>query len=87
MKTIDKIKETREVSDELKARVKEFGKVNRQILNALKEKEKTIPQIAEETKLKSNVVTYHLMTLVKYEKIKVADIDDKDEYYYYNLNI
>ena len=86
MKTLDKIKKTREVSDDLKARVKEIGIINRQILNALKEKEKTIPQIAAETKLKSNVVTYHLMTLVKYGEIAVGDIDDMDEYYYYKLN-
>jgi len=86
MKTIDKIKEKRKVSEDLKYRVKEFGKINRAILNALKEKDKTIPQIAEETKIESNVVTYHLMTLIKYGKIAVGEIDDMDEYYYYKLN-
>jgi len=86
MKTIDKIKEKRSVSEELKSRVKEFGKINREILSALKEKDKTIPQIAEETKIEPHVVTYHLMTLIKYGKIEAGDIDDMDEYYYYKLN-
>jgi predicted transcriptional regulator len=86
MKTIDLIKEKRKVSEELKNRVKEFGKINRAILNALKEKDKTIPQIAEETMIEPNVVTYHLMTLIKYGKIEVGEIDDMDEYYYYKLS-
>lgn len=86
MKTIDTIKEKREVSEELKSRVKEFGKINRTILTALKEKDKTIPQIAEETKLEPHRVTYHLMTLLKYGKIVAGDVDDMDEYYYYKLN-
>ena len=86
MKTIDKIKGKREVSEELKTRVKEFGKINREILTALKEKDKTIPQITEETKLEPHRVTYHLMTLLKYGKIAVGEIDDMYEYYYYKLN-
>jgi len=86
MKTIDKIKEKREVSEELKAYVKEFGRINREILSALKEGDKTIPRIAEETAIEPHTVTYHLMTLLKYGKIKTGDIDDMDEYYYYKLN-
>ena len=85
MKTIDKIKEKRVVSEELKSRVKEFGKINRAILTALKEKDKTIPQIAEETKLEPHRVTYHLMTLLRYGKIVAGDADDLDEYYFYKL--
>lgn len=86
MKTIDVIKEKREVSTELKARVKETGKIHREILGALKEDEKTIPQIAEEINSDPHLVTYHLMSLVKYGKITASEIDEMDEYYYYKLN-
>lgn len=85
MNTIDQIKKQREVSEELKERVKVIGKINREILKALEEKGKTIPQISEETKLEQHLVTYHLMTLLKYGKIEAGEIDDLDEYYYYNL--
>jgi predicted transcriptional regulator len=85
MKTIDQIKEKRVVSDELKERVKAMAKINRKILSALKDSEKTIPEIATETKLESQMVTYHLMTLLKYGKIEAGEIDDMDEYYYYKL--
>lgn len=85
MKTIDLIKEKRSVSNELKERVKAMARINRIILTALKSSEKTIPEIAEETKLEPQMVTYHLMTLLKYGKIEAGEIDDMDEYYYYKL--
>jgi len=74
------------VSEELKLHVKKTGKINREILSALKEKDKTIPQIAEEIKLEPHIVTYHLMSLLKYGKIVTGEVDDMDEYYYYKLN-
>lgn len=85
MKTIDIIKEKREVNEEVKEKLKETRRINKLILTALKEKDKTIPEIAEETKLESHVVTYYLMTLLKYGKLEVGEIDDMDEYYYYKL--
>ncbi len=83
MKTIDKIKEKREVPESLKQKVKETGRIQRTILGSLKEEPKTIPGIAEDTGLESHVVTYHLMTMLKFGKIEVGEIDDMDEYYYY----
>jgi Fic family protein len=85
MKTIDIIKEKRQVSEEVKEKLKYTRKINKEILNALKGKDKTIPEIAKETKIESHVVTYHLMTLLKYGKIEVGEIDDMDEYYFYKL--
>ncbi len=85
MKTIDKVKEERQVPEELKSKVKDFGKVNRQILKCLKDNPKTIPEIAKETDLELQLVTYHLMTLMKYGKIEAGEVDDMDEYYYYKL--
>ena len=85
MKTIDKIKEKRTVSKEVTTRLKEFNKIKKAILNTLKEKPKSIPQIAEETKLPLDLVTFHLMTLMKYGSIEVDEIDDMDEYFFYKL--
>ena len=56
-KTIDIIKQKRTVPEELKARVKEVNKVKRAIKNTLKEKPKTIPQIAQETELPQDTIT------------------------------
>lgn len=83
--TIKKLKEERNIPDSLKEEVKEFGRINRAITNALKKGPKTIPQIADITKLETHKVTFHLMTLLKYGKIEAGDIDDMDEYYFYEL--
>jgi Fic family protein len=85
MKTIDKIKEERKVPEALKEKVKQSGKINREILKSLKEEPRTIPQVAEITGLDKHLVTYHLMTLLKYGKLETDDIDDMDEYYYYKV--
>jgi hypothetical protein len=85
MKTMEQIKDKHTVPEELKEKVKEFGRINREIMKAMKDEPRTIPQIAEMTGLETNIVTYHLMTLVKYGKLEAGDIDDMDEYYYYKL--
>ena len=85
MKTIDIIKQKKEVSIELKDHVKETRNIHKTILSSLKDKEKTIPQIALETELESHIVTFHLMTLLKYGRIVAGEMDDMDEYYYYKL--
>ncbi len=84
-KTIEIIKKKRTVSDELKAKQKEYRQLKKPIITALKEGPKTIPQIVEETKLSLETVTYHLMTLRKFGKIEAGEIDDMDEYYFYKL--
>lgn len=84
-KTIDVIKSKRKVPDDLKAMVKEYNRIKKAIISALKEGSKTIPQVAKETGLLPEVVTYHLMTLRKYGDIEADEIDDMDEYYYYKL--
>lgn len=84
-KTIDIIKKKRTVSDDVKEKMKYFNKIKRQILKSLETSEKTVPQIAEETGLPLDVVTYHLMTLQKYGNIEAGDVDDMDEYYFYKL--
>ena len=84
-KTIETIKKTRTVSDELKAKRKEFADIKKVILKSLEAGPKTIPQIANEIKQDQDVVLYYLMTLRKYGDIETDEIDDMDEYFTYKL--
>ncbi len=71
-----------EKSDE---KMKELPEVWKSILKTLETEQKNIPQIAKDLNLPLPVVTYNLMTLVKYGYINPGEMDDKDEYYFYNL--
>ena len=82
-KTIDYIKEKRTVPEELTKKRKEYTRIRKLILKSLETEPKTIPQIARESELPLDVVTYNLMTLRKYGEIETGEIDDMDEYYYY----
>ncbi len=84
-KTIDYIKKKRTVSEEVKEKRKEFARIKKLILKTLETEPKTIPQIAKETQLPSDVVTFNLMTLRKYGEVIAGDIDDMDEYFFYKL--
>ncbi len=84
-KTIDYIKKKRTVSEEVKEKRKEFARVKKLILKTLETEPKNIPQIAKETQLPSDVVTFNLMTLRKYGEVITGDIDDMDEYFFYKL--
>lgn len=85
MKTIDIIKEKRVVSEQAKARRKEFVRIKKLIMKALKEDAKTIPQIAGEINEPIDVVTFNLMTCRKYGQIETGEIDDMDEYFTYKI--
>lgn len=84
-KTIDIIKEKRQVSDSVKRDMKAFNKLKKQILKSIETDQKTIPEIAKEIGVDMDVVTYSLMTLIRYGFIEASEIDDNDEYYYYKL--
>ena len=84
-KSIDHIKEKRTVSEEVKEKRKEDNRINKLILKALESGPKTIPQIAKETGLEDDIVTYNLMTLRKYGKLETGEIDDMDEFFSYKL--
>ena len=86
-KTIDIIKKKREVPDSVKENMKAFNKIKRLILKSLETEEKTIPQIAQEINLPPDVVTYHLMTLLKYGNVEAGEVDDLDEFYFYKLKL
>ena len=84
-KTIDIIKQKREVSESVKQNIKDFNALKRKILKTMESEQKSIPQIAQEIEQPLDIVTFHLMSLQKFGFVEVSDLDDMDEYYYYKL--
>ena len=85
-RTVALLKEKRAVPQQAQEARKTYTAMRKTLLEALKgEDSKTIPQLAEATGLESSVVTYYLMTLLKFGEIEVDGIDDSDEYYLYKL--
>jgi len=79
------LKETRPVPKEVTEHLKYFTKMKKQILNALKEGDKTIPELSKELGLPADEVMFHLMSLLKYGMVETGEIDDMDEYFYYKI--
>ena len=84
-KTAKYLKEKRPVSEGVKEQLKQFNKKKKELLNALKEGEKTIPQLAEKLGHPKEEVMFQLMSLLKYGYVETAEIDDMDEYFYYKI--
>ena len=84
-KTAKYLKEKRPVPKEVTEQLKSFTKRKKLLLNALKEGEKTVPQLAEELNLPKNEILFQLMTLQKYGFVVTGEIDDMDEYFYYKI--
>jgi len=83
--TVTLMKEKRTVPDEVKEKSKKFVRIRKAIKASLKEGPKNIPQLVEEMKLPTDVVTYYVMSLRKFGDIAVGELDDDDEYYSYEL--
>lgn len=83
--TVTLMKEKRTVPDEVKEKSKKFVRIRKAIKASLKEGPKTIPQLVEEMKLPTDVVTYYVMSLRKFGDIAVGELDEDDEYYSYEL--
>jgi len=84
-KTIDIMKQKREVPESVKQNIKEFNAMKKKILATMQTEHKSVPQIAKELQLPLDVVTFHLMTLQKFGFVEVSELDDMDEYYFYKL--
>ncbi|MCD6557295.1 MAG: hypothetical protein J7K64_08895 [Bacteroidales bacterium] len=54
-------------------------------MKTLESEHKTIPQISQETNIPIHIITKNLMTLIKYGNIKVGEMDETDEYYFYEF--
>jgi hypothetical protein len=84
-RTIDIIKQKRQVSDEVIERRKKYNTFKKAIKDALKGEPKTIPQIAADIQMPVHETTYYLMAMQKFGDVVVDSIDDMDEYYFYKL--
>lgn len=75
------------VPEQAKENLKEFNQIKRKIVDALAdEAELTVKQVAEKLEMPVHETMYYMMSLVKYGIVKVAEIDDMDEYFTYKLN-
>ncbi len=84
-KTVLIMKEKRQVPQAVKDNLKFFVRTKKEILKALKDKKKTVPDLSEELNMPKDKVLYFLMSLLKYGFVEVDGIDDMDEYFYYKL--
>ncbi len=84
-KTAKFLKETRTIPKAVTERLKYFTKTKRQLIKALKEGEKTVPELSEITGLPRDEVMFQLMSLLKYGNIEASGMDDRDEYFFYKV--
>ncbi|GAB1404420.1 MAG: winged helix-turn-helix domain-containing protein [Lentimicrobiaceae bacterium] len=84
-KTFKYLKEKREVSQQAKDGLKEFNRIKKAILDALKEGELTVIQLSEKLNMPRPEVVYYLMSLVKYGFVATGEVDDMDEYFTYKI--
>jgi heterodisulfide reductase subunit A len=85
------VNEFREITEEgtpevkTETGLKEYPQLWKDIVAIIGEQPKTIPQIADALKTDAERITYHLMTMNKYNIVMADGIDDNDEYYLYTL--
>ena len=84
-KTAKYMRSIREISPKVKEHQKIFNQIKKAILNALKEGEMTIPQLAEILNMPKHEVMYYLMSLLKFGFVETGSMDDDDEYFYYKI--
>ena len=84
-KTAKYLRDKQGVSDEVKDNLKEFNRIKKQILDALKDGELTIAQLSVKLEMPTDETMYNLLSLVKFGFVQTGDIDDMDEYYSYKL--
>jgi heterodisulfide reductase subunit A len=65
--------------------MKEFPALWQKISGSISDKSMTIPEIAEALGEDRNLVTYHLMTMNKYNVVEADGMDDDKVYYYYKM--
>jgi hypothetical protein len=86
-KTAKYLKEKRTVSPKVIENLKNFTKIKKRILDALKDGEQTIEQLTAKTEMPKHEVLYYLMSLIKYGYVQTGDIDEMDEFFFYKLKI
>lgn len=82
------LKELREENSQTVARtqalVKENNAIQRQLLKAMGEETKTVPQLAEETGIAAPDVLWHITAMKKYDRVVEVGMDG--EYYSYRTS-
>lgn len=84
-KTFRYLREKRGVSEAAKENLKNFTRIRKAILDALKEGDMTVAQLSHKLAMPGHEVVYYLMTLVKYGLVQTGEVDDMDEYFSYKL--
>lgn len=84
-KTFKYLREKRQVTDSAKENLKNFTRIKKSILEALRENDMTVDQLTKKLNMPKHEVFYYLMTLIKYGFVETGAIDDMDEYYSYKL--
>jgi heterodisulfide reductase subunit A2 len=81
----DMAEEVSEENEKAIVTMKEYPQIWNNILESIKDKPKTIPQISEEIKINSDLITYHIMTMNKYNVVVADSLNEKETYYLYKL--
>jgi ferredoxin len=81
----EKEKGVEEIDDTETTQMKEYPQLWKDILAGIQDEKNTILQIAENSKINSDLVTYHLMTMNKYGIVLPAGTNEKEEYFYYKI--
>ncbi len=84
-KTFKYLREKRKVPQEVKDQLKEFNRIKKAMLGALKENDLTIDLLSQKLNMPRPDVVYYLMSLIKYGFVETGEVDDMDEYFTYKL--
>lgn len=84
-KTFKYLRDKQGVPQAAKDKLKEFNRIKKLMLEALKEGDLTIEQMTEKVNMPRPDVVYYLMSLVKYGFVQTGEVDDMDEYFSYKL--
>jgi hypothetical protein len=84
-RTVEVIKQKRTVPESVNENRKKFNSFKKAIKEVLRDKAKTIPQIATEIQMPLSETTYYLMAMLKFGDVVADSLDDMDEYYFYKL--
>lgn len=73
------------VSQNAKDQLKSYNAIRKKILAAIGEEQLSVPQIAERTEMSREETLYYVMSLLKFNVIQTAGLDDMDEFYFYKI--
>lgn len=84
-KTFKYLREKKGVPEAAKENLKNYNKIKKSILDALRENDMTVDQLTQKLDMPKYELFYYLMSLAKYGFVEKGEIDDMDEYYTYKL--